>query len=492
VEKFVNSFVSIFRPLMKRAFILISFLFVTGLCKAQDTVKNVFAKRYSVNHLKSDFVFFRATLETIHPSLYRYYPKDSVDVWFDRASAQLNHPMNELEYWKILAKVIGKIGSGHTSLLFSDVAHKQYGEAIHNNLPAQFYIQNDRLFIRSSLDNALKSGSEVLAINNVSGKVILNQMRELVSGDGYSNTFKDRKIAVGFNYLYNLINGDQYQFFFVLNDGGQVKRVLAKAARIYRSNAGALSFPALPSLKFPQDMPNTAVITIPNFTYSKDYERLHARFFKEIRERKINNLVIDLRNNPGGEVPIINDLMGYVMNHNYIVAMSDESYVDGGRVDYLAKKSENNEVSLADIQNLGHTLYRNKFNIAHVEWTRMREFKGKLYLLVNEGSFSAAVMFATSVKNQRDCIIVGQQTGNNSYGSDAGVKAITLPETHIKLLLPIAWYFIVSKQKSNAGQGLIPDMQVPVPLTGSYYFNDKDPVMDAVKDNIQSATNKVN
>lgn len=149
VEKFVRDLVSIFSALMKRACILILFLCSIGLCDAQDTVKSVFTKYYTVNQLKSDFVFFRTALEVIHPSPYRYHPKDSVDSYFNQAFAGLNHPMNELEYWKILAKIIGKIGSGHTSLHLSDAARKQYAITTHNFLPADFYLQNGRLFIRN-------------------------------------------------------------------------------------------------------------------------------------------------------------------------------------------------------------------------------------------------------------------------------------------------------------------------------------------------------
>jgi len=484
---------------MKPAYILIFFLWCNGLCKAQDTVKSVFTKYYTVNQLKSDFVFFRTTLEIIHPSLYRYHPKDTIDVYFNKASALLDHPMNELEYWKILAHVIAKLGSGHTSVVLSDAAYRQYGSVQHDLIPANLYIQNDRLYIRSRLrsaDTLLTCGSEVLAINNVSGPAILNKMREFVSGDGYSNTFKDRRISSQFNYLYNLINGDQYQFFFVLNDKGKIKRGVVKAVNTLRPIPSAARPVAssiisyLPTIKYPEDMPGTAVITIPNFRYLKDYESLHARFFKEIKERKIINLLIDLRNNPGGEVPIINDLMGYVMNQNYRVGLSDEGYVDAGRVEYLGKKSETNEVSLADIVNLGHSLHKNKFNIDRVEWIRTRAFKGKLYLLVNEGSFSAAVMFAAAVKNQRNCLIVGQETGNSGYGSDAGVKSITLPATNIELFLPVTWYFLAGQDKENTGRGLMPDIQIPVPLSSSYNFKDGDAVLDAVKADINASAHK--
>ncbi|WP_214073723.1 S41 family peptidase [Mucilaginibacter sp. dw_454] len=475
---------------MKRALILIAVLCVY-FCQAQDTAKSVFTKYYTVNQLKSDFVFFRATLETIHPSLYRYHSKDSVDTYFDKALVQLDHPMNELEYWRILVQIIAKLGSGHTSLYLSDAFRKHYFTTNHKLLPALFYIQSNRLFIRSNVrlqDSLLKQGSEVLAINNVSGPDILKRMRDFVSGDGYSNAFKDSKISLDFVNLYNLINGDQSQYFFVLNEKGKIKRTLVQANNAIRSTPYSnASNP--PNIRYPLDMPGTAVITIPNFEYKKDYEHLHATFFKEIRERHITNLIIDLRNNPGGEVEIFDDLMGYVMNNGYQVALSDEGFVNPGRFEYLSKKSETNEVSIADIEGLGHSLRRDTYDIGAVKWTRMHEFKGKLYLLINGGSFSAAALFTTAVKSQRDCITVGEETGNSGYGSDAGPKPMTLPETHVKLYLPIVWYYAARTPGKNQGEGLTPDIEVPEPLY-SIRYKGNDPVMEAVKASISSVGTK--
>lgn len=485
---------------MKRAYILIVFLRYCSFCMAQDTIKNVVAKYYTVNQLKSDFVFFRATLETVHPSLYRYHPKDSVDGYFSQASAQLDHPMNDLEYWKVLAKIIGKLGSGHTSVTMSDAGMMQFASAYHDIVPAILAIQNGRLYIDRRLrktDTLLTAGSEVLAINNIPGPVILKRMREFVSGDGYSNTFKDRKISNQFNYLYSQINGDQYQFFFVLNDKGKVKRALVKAVHTLRQPAhpaapittSTISY--LPRIKFPDDMPGTAIITIPNFRYLKDYERLHAKFFKEIRTRNITNLVIDLRDNPGGKLKISNDLMGYVMKRNYWAGLADESYVNKSRIEYLSKKSEHDGINLADIQSLGRSYYKNT-NLGEAEAVRMHEFKGNLYLLINQGSFSAAALLATAVKNQRDCTIIGEETGGSAYGSDADVVPIILPETHLKLNLPTAWVYATTRQNKGLGQSLKPDIEVSVPLSISSNFQNHDPVMDKVKEIIGSNTNKVN
>ena len=53
-------------------------------------------------------------------------------------------------------------------------------------------------------------------------------------------------------------------------------------------------------LTFPEDPPGTAVIRIGGF-FGDDYETFLKNAFEQINEREIEHLVIDLRNNGGGQ-----------------------------------------------------------------------------------------------------------------------------------------------------------------------------------------------
>src|SRR5215471_10776041 len=64
---------------------------------------------FSPQALQEDLLFLRKTLEEGHPGLYRYTSKAEVDKLFDETQHQLNHPMDELAFYRILAPLIAAI-----------------------------------------------------------------------------------------------------------------------------------------------------------------------------------------------------------------------------------------------------------------------------------------------------------------------------------------------------------------------------------------------
>ncbi|HWW60328.1 MAG TPA: hypothetical protein VN181_03080, partial [Thermoanaerobaculia bacterium] len=66
--------------------------------------------------LKEDLHILRQTFEDAHAGLYRYTPKAELDAAFDAVEAQLDRPMQELEFYRLLAPLIDRIHDGHTGL----------------------------------------------------------------------------------------------------------------------------------------------------------------------------------------------------------------------------------------------------------------------------------------------------------------------------------------------------------------------------------------
>lgn len=81
-----------FKSRMSRPYLLLLIILTGFVCKGQDTLKSNLNKYYPVNQLRSDFVFFRTVLEKAHPGLYHYWPKDSVDNYFEQAQTNWTTP----------------------------------------------------------------------------------------------------------------------------------------------------------------------------------------------------------------------------------------------------------------------------------------------------------------------------------------------------------------------------------------------------------------
>ncbi len=92
-----------FKSPMKRLYILFLIASFGLVCKGQDTVKSNLNKYYPGNQLKSDFVFLRTIVESAHPSLYRHFPKDFIDHYFNSGSQTKKPDSTQYFYLKQLA-----------------------------------------------------------------------------------------------------------------------------------------------------------------------------------------------------------------------------------------------------------------------------------------------------------------------------------------------------------------------------------------------------
>ena len=67
--------------------------------------------------LKQDVDFSYKKLQKLHPNLYWYISKKSLDYKFDSLKATINRPLKPNEFYRKLAPVISQIKEGHLRLV---------------------------------------------------------------------------------------------------------------------------------------------------------------------------------------------------------------------------------------------------------------------------------------------------------------------------------------------------------------------------------------
>ena len=105
-------------------------------------------------------------------------------------------------------------------------------------------------------------------------------------------------------------------------------------------------------------------------------------------------------------------------------------------------------------------------------------FKGKVYILINGGSFSATGECTSVIHFHKKALFVGEECGSGYYGNTSGfVPTLILPHTKIRVRIPLVRYTMaVSGYLSD--RGIIPDY--PVIPTIKDILNGKDTELDAV------------
>jgi C-terminal processing protease CtpA/Prc len=198
--------------------------------------------------------------------------------------------------------------------------------------------------------------------------------------------------------------------------------------------------------------------------------------FKVIEKDSVQNLIIDIRGNPGGSDPTYEQPMMYLTDHSfkentlaYIIfeKVPYEQYFWGISTSYKMgeKEIEEGKKMLKDYfpaMKKGRNIQNPKYN--PVYHPKNPGFKGQLYLLIDEGVASAASHFASLVKAYaRNATIVGVETVGGYYGHNGHMPFVyQLPNSKIKTKFSIVYVVQDAPYKPDQGEGrgIIPHYEV--------------------------------
>ncbi len=172
---------------------------------------------------------------------------------------------------------------------------------------------------------------------------------------------------------------------------------------------------------------NTGYIRINEFMGDAKEEVKKA--IKSFKKKKIDKLIIDLRNNPGGLL-------------DQAVKCADLFLPNGKLIVYTEGRSKES---------------RTKFKAEDNE-----EYNAKMVILINKGSASASEILAGALRDNDRAILIGSKT----FGKGSVQTIIPLSDGSA-LRLTTAQYFTPSGKKIH-GVGITPDIELEEPIPSSY------------------------
>jgi len=185
---------------------------------------------------------------------------------------------------------------------------------------------NQKAFVRKTFVDTPKIilGSEVLEINGLSAKEIFQKLALFVSADRNNMSAKTAEINKNFWMMYHYIespagfsiktkhpSADKItETIIAAIPSAEIVKALAQARAEQQESASGI----LPvSLLINND---SADMTVRSFNYSemKKYMKKLTVWFKEIKDKKIKNLIVDLRGNMGGHPELSSKLFSYFIS----------------------------------------------------------------------------------------------------------------------------------------------------------------------------------
>ncbi|MBC8468332.1 MAG: hypothetical protein H8D56_02570 [Planctomycetes bacterium] len=198
------------------------------------------------------------------------------------------------------------------------------------------------------------------------------------------------------------------------------------------------------------------------------YAKMFQETLKEIREKGVTHLVIDVRENSGGCGLAGDELLKYLVNKPFRQIEKVEQRIFPAFFELCEQYGLNINQVMADEYGIDVENLKSKrdykpgitvtgqvpFKNPHKSSDR---FKGSIYLLIARPTFSAASNFAASVKFFKTGILIGQETSGKKdhYGQ---VVPIQLPNSGLKGQVSTAHFLTVGGMEDSGG--VKPDYEV--------------------------------
>jgi len=488
-----------------RTYFILFLLFLNGKVFFAQT------ELLSLSEVKEDTDIFISALQEAHPGMDIYLSSSQVDSIFDECSKNLD-AFTLREFYLHLSGVMAAIQDGHTDLR-SGTLYKTVYPFFENTLPFEIKLLNEKAYIiyNHSDNKDIPLYSEIIEINQIPTEQIIQKLFDITPADGGSSVFKERYNEKIFGRLYPKLFGPTEHYTITLKQPDQfIKKVIVSGISddiIHQQKEE----PPLLSLNLNKDT-HTAILTVRTFQYGWmakngfDFHRFLKKSFRSIKKNKIKHLIIDLRDNYGGDNILAVTLYSYLTQGEFkamnpsITKLKDtfsfSTYSNFPKGNYpFMRNHQLTEIDSGlfelsegiDSKAIFDSDYIYKGPKSKPENISKLKFTGQVYCLTSGLTFSAAANFATLLSRNENATFIGEETGGSSGTfCGGGFYLVTLPNSQFRLQIPFMRRSVY--QSSPSQQGIQPDYTVLQSI--QTIQSEEDPVLLKAKDLIREASKK--
>ena len=456
-------------------------------------------KILSVSHLREDFAVFKRTLTAVHPGIYRYNTPANLEKDFAEFEAKLDKPLPESAFFVLISQFTNKIRCGHTFPNPYNQDDELKGRLFdrRNYLPFYFRIIDGKMIVtENGSSKKLAKGSEIISINGVSSRKIIEKMLTVTKADGNS-TLEHRLSSIELRRSeaerYAIFDW-YFPLFFPLKDEILTVKAIDYATqkptefqvlamtKAERAAEMTKRYGTLPTYddgwKFEIRDNSTGYLKIENSLTWRlktiKFKEFLASSFAELRAKNVANLIIDLRGNGGGDTEVGFELVKYLAKRDLPEYISVKRLVRNvsAQKDLTKYLDTYSDELKSGLQNgVPANIYRaadNGFfeitpNADTTTYPRItpdtNNFRGNAYIISDASNSSATFQFLGYAQKNRLAKIIGQNSGGNKQGINGGnYFFLRLPNSKIEVDIPV--YYLAPRDLPQTDSGVIPDVAV--------------------------------
>lgn len=436
---------------MKKGYlILLTFLF---------TLPALGQKMFSQQEVIKDLHFLRESLENAHYNLYAYVTEKAFNKNFYEIKSSISKDsLSILEITSLFQAVISKANNGHTEIPFPAASYGRFAHSGGTLFPLEIAFEEGKALIRKnwSRNESLEIGSEIISINNLTINEVLQKIYPLLSAE--RRYFKLAKLELtSFPRLYWQAFGEQINFEVEIKKVGKIEKFQLKSIPLiedYEMKRNEL-FSEKRELQIIRE---SAYLKPGNFSGDEQkYRRFIDSSFVEINKKNVPNLIIDLRNNLGGDDSFSDYLVSYIADQPFKWNSEFTLKTSALLKAHVQKNYDTtNPYWQSVLTHEDGSIYPYEFE-EHKPQPKEKRYLGEVYVLVNRQSHSQAAVTAAQIQDYKFATIVGEETGDFP-SLFASQYSFSLPHTGIDV--KISKGFIVRVNGSKKAEGVIPDIYI--------------------------------
>lgn len=482
-----------------------------GLFLQTNGVKNYTLRdkitQKGLNKYQYDFSYLTRLLDEGFPEIDRIFPASERKLQTENTLKRLETTKNNIDFVIQVRKYLSKFKNQHTNILLNQEFNEVY--------PYVIYISYDNWYLLNLSKNqdSTNIGKKIISINGiptteVESRLIgftfaenkINQQHEIRNLQLYNKpeylheigvindkkdkltiTFQDntsidvlpmstKNKFIGFDILFKYNAMTKYQnetYFYKLYseqnigylqfnkchdkidilDGieSYVKPWLQPVARGYVRS------------EFKKASPSKRITGLynPKYPVFKDFV---WQLVDSLNRNKIENLIIDLRNNPGGNLTLGIQLIYFLTEKDSLKTFSEFAYTSDIFKKYFQKEYQGIEKTYLKNVPQKKLVRTNPDNNLFSQITDKNSkyyipanrpiFKGRVYVLSNYRTGSAAAMLTTLFQDNNIGTVIGTSVGNNPIGATT-YTPMALPKTKAKISMATTYIIRPNKEKGN-------------------------------------------
>jgi len=203
--------------------------------------------------------------------------------------------------------------------------------------------------------------------------------------------------------------------------------------------------------------------------------------FSEIKEKNIENVIIDVSKNGGGTEGNEGLLYSYFgdnyQKYSKVRAKTEKVILNNNGIDKPIKLKAFGlleRIFLNKKMNDGSLERKNNIGLGLMAYKKLskNKFKGDVYVIVSPITYSGGSEFTNMMYSKGLATFIGQETGGGYYGNTSGYSQnLTLPNSKITIEIPALQFVMNVEPKLPFGSGVKPHFEV-IPKINQYINNE--------------------